>query len=66
MVFEYQVAYTEFHMPSEHQLEGKEYDLELQIYCNKSDTEYLALAFFFDLDDGKAGNNWLIEAYELD
>ena len=40
--------------------------VELQVYCNKTEEEYIALSFFFDLDKGRVGNNWLIEGFELE
>jgi len=33
----FKVAYIEFHAPSEHQISGKQYPLEMQIYTNRSE-----------------------------
>ena len=51
-----------FHAPSEHTIDGKYFDLEMHIVHTYSETQYLVLGFFFDMEEGGPETNDFIES----
>ena len=54
-----------FHAPSEHTVDGNEYDAEIHFVHSKSDTELLVIGVFFDIDEGLPGDSWLLEDFDF-
>ena len=54
-----------FHTPSEHTVDGYYYDAEIHFVHSKSEKELLVIGVFFDVEEGKPGNTWLVEDFTL-
>ena len=63
---EYELLQFHWHAPSEHKLNGKQYDAEAHFVHKKSDSEYLVIGVFFDTKDGMAGNADFLENQNLE
>ena len=59
----YRFLQMHFHTPSEHTINGKSYDAEIHFVHIWGDDDLLAIGVFFDIDEGQAGNSWLLEDF---
>jgi len=55
------MAQLHFHAPSEHTIDGKYFDLEMHIVHRYSDTQFLVLGIFFDMEEGGSETNEFID-----
>ena len=47
-------------------MDGKPYDAEIQFEHSNEEGQLLHIGVFFDVEEGDAGNNWLIEDFSFD